>query len=744
MKYHILILFLLFSTKILACWEPSYTPGEYLTFYAENWPEQNNKQTTQEQNILEWKKYTSNRATYYDIEFIVYKVALKELEHIGSDAFTKQDQLYNTNSFVKYIIDNRDKEAIQYLILAKKCEERRLIRRDPWWYPTKDDLKFTDLQEILEEALSYKGTKLSVRYWLQAIRAAYTMGEYDICLNLWNEYIKSQPASAVKTMCEEYIGGIYFKRGEFEKAIQHYAKTTQQSQSFWWCMKNMTKTKPNADIERIKILYRYFPSSPELAWMVQDICREAESSFKSRNRYIALRDFALQVVSEKRTNNPALWKYTAAFLTMLDGDLALAQQYTQDAVQLKGPTSLKDNIKVLNLILEAMTGTYDETFEEVIFPQLQWLDGKIKSNLTQSIKKYNIYYDQDMFANCSFFYFNDMMRKITLSIMAPRYNENGQPVKALLLAGMASERLRTLTGFRKQSHKIINDYHKFYFQKNNSEKEYEKNVDYYTDIFQAMDSAAIEDVIAYRDILKKGGQTDFERFLVARCYKNSNYFNELIGTKYMREEQFDKAVEYLSKVSSKYEKTLNIYPYFDHNPFDEPFFGTKYIEPVTGYKLKFAKQMSVFQKEMNNQQDEQKRITATYKYALGLLRATSDCWALLFYKRGYPDWLNINLVDNNEKMEAHSRELFKQILKTSSNKELKAKCLALELLLNRGSYEYVYDANDHTWKTLYNANFTKPYRQLFSPEYADTKIAKQLFSECYNFILYEKEQKKVK
>ena len=752
-QLQLLTLFLVFTVKTFACWSPTYTPGEYWTFYAVNYKP--TAPTITEQNINEWKKHTAGKAAYDDIYAVVYKYSLETMERIGSKSFTKRDTLYK-NSFVKYLIDKKDKEAIQYLILAKKCEARRARRNDPWWYPTKEDLKFTDLREVLDEALSYKGKKLKNRYYLQAIRAAYTMGEHELCLKLWHNHIKRQPATSVRTLCEDYIGGIYFQKGDYKKAIQHYANTMQRTDSFWWCVNNMTKE--NSDIERIKILYQYCPSSPELAQMVQDICREAEDKanpkifppdnyykwyknfaknsyndyLNNRKRYIALRDFALQVASENRSDNPAMWQYAASFLTMLDGNSPLALQYIVEAEQMKCPASLKDNIKILHLMLDAMTGNYDEAFEERILPQLQWLDDKIKNNITKEIK--NQYWDGWMFDNGSFYYYNDMMRKITLSIMAPRYIKKGEPVKALMLAGMASERFRTVINLRN------------YTKENFKMKTGGDNIDFYTDIFRAMDAAAVEDVIAYRDVLQQGGNTDFERFLAARCYRNINYFNELIGTKYMREEQFDKAIAYLSEVPAKYNTQLNIYPYFHYDPLSEPYLGQKHIKPTPNYKLNFAKRMLALQNKMDTTQNKQKKIQATYQYAVGLMRATNDCWALQFYERGHYDCNSGLSVKHNLKMEANCQKLFKQVLASSRDKELKAKCLAAQIWISGDDSSEWKEIGNGRWGRVNKPNsvFVRIYNKLSNPQYANTKISQQLFSECDVFLSYKKRNEKTR
>jgi tetratricopeptide (TPR) repeat protein len=282
-------------------------------------------------------------------------------------------------------------------------------------------------------------------------------------------------------------------------------------------------------------------------------------------------------------------------------------------------------------------------------------------------------------------------------------------MKALMLIGMASERTRTLTDFRNQPH--------------------EWNIDFYTDIFRALDAAPIEDVIAYKETVRQqGGDNDFERFLAARCFQNASYFNELIGTKYMREEQFDKAIEYLSKVPAAYDTTLNVYPYFRRNPFNDNFHQMYTINArAPGYKRNFAKKMLSFQNEMNTAKSEEAKILATYQYALGLMHATSDCWALLHYQQGYIGNY-YNLSERLPEMEAHCLALFAQVLETSNSNELKAKCLAAQVWMTVEKGLVQVKNTNGNW--VINSDFKELYRQLTSPPFATTEISKQLVAEC--------------
>jgi len=719
-KYLLVSLLFLFYIKGFSCWYPTYSPGEYTMFYADNTTFQWTV-SLDEINIKEWRKLIKNQATIDDIKEVVYEYSIRDMEKIATGKLNKEDALYK-NSFVRYLQKNNDMEIINFLILAKRCEVARANRADKWWYPTKEDLNNYDLQAILDEALAYKGTRLKNRYLLQAIRATYTMRNYDLCLNLWENQIKKMPQSAVKSMCMGYIGGIEFRKGNYEKAIQFYNESNDQD-SFWWCAKHLTKE--NSTVERIKILYKYQPSSAELAFMIEKVCRDAEGSanyyLKKRARYIELRDFALRVAAEKRSDNPAMWQYAAAFLTFLDGKATLALQYSEKADRLQGTPFIKEKNKIFQIMLEAYVAKkYDADFEARFLPKLQWLDSLIVRGATKDFA----YSDWDTKNNYSQYYPFDMMRKITLAVMVPKYQKQKDYTKALLLAGMASERMRLLVNFKHIETRT-----------GWGDKKYKWNTDYSTDIFNYMNEFPVENVIEYQQLLQSGGRNEFEQFLIARCYKNDDYFNELIGTKYMRLEKFDVAIPYLSEVSNQYIKTMNIYSYFCLDPFREVYERKKLHKPYPAYKLNFAKKMLVLQQKMQTEKNKEKKAIATWQYAIALERSVSqrESWALTTYYMGdgYDNYNN-TFNDWEKSLLKRSEHLIAQTGETIRNSEDS---------IIRAKYDWYKDVR-YTWpysyccktgKYLYQPNET--YMN-FSEKHKDITLLQPYLSGCDAFASY--------
>lgn len=728
-------------------YSPAYEPGEYRTFRIYNPKDKHVAQTTAQLNIMEWQEYAEGRVSYDDVWKVVYEYTIEDLQRIKRHEVVATD---SSNSFANYLINKNDEDAIDFLILAKECEERRSNRTDKWWYPTKKDLNYADMQEIIDKSLGYGGKKLRLRHLLQAIRAAFTMGNYDLCLQLWNDEASKYPSSAVKTMCEGYIGGIYFRRGDYGNAIGHYANNAEQYQSFWWCADNLTAI--NTAIDRIKVLYKYAPDSPELTKMVQDMCREAEDRanlkifsnkdvdaegnngydfyINDRAKYMALRDFALNVVSEGKVENPAMWQYTASFLTLMDGDFKLASQYLAEAEKLKGTPFVKDGVKVLRIMLDGMLGSYDADFEAQMLNHLEWLDRKIVDNIADFTPPKYEWYDNYVFRNISVYYYHDMMRKLLLSVLAPRYMQLGKPVKALLLTGVASERLRAVTNFRNSDKKKRFD--KEWSMHFNGEN---RNIDFYTDIFRLMDTIPIRHVIEYKNVLQRKNGSPFDVFLAQRCYNNSDYFNEIIGTGYMRELKFEEALKYLSKVSSGYENALNISHYFFYDPFKEPFIRKVKNKVKNNNKLHFATRMNKLLETIKNSGDRESVLDAKFQYVLGLTRSIDDCWPLLKYKKSVADY------GREKPWEKHILECIdnalNEIVETSNNPETVAKCYALNMWRNKTDL-YIYTFYSGEWEMVKNAD--SKYARIAGEfeHYSNTKVFEELTKSCDTFKFYQK------
>ena len=160
--------FLLFGTAAFCCGPYWFMPEEYYMYRVYDKYGSKDFSTKWQQNCDAWKLITSTSIDSRDVREVVYKynkdktAAILSLEKSG-------------NSFADWLSTNNDTEAVDFLLLAKTCEEARFEMNDPWYYPSKDDPTRAILNDVIDKSVSYRGTRLEDRYVLQAVRAMYSL-----------------------------------------------------------------------------------------------------------------------------------------------------------------------------------------------------------------------------------------------------------------------------------------------------------------------------------------------------------------------------------------------------------------------------------------------------------------------------------------------------------------------------------------------------------------------------------------
>ncbi len=119
--------------------------------------------------------------------------------------------------------------------------------------------------------------------------------------------------------------------------------------------------------------------------------------------------------------------------------------------------------------------------------------------------------------------------------------------------------------------------------------------------------------------------------------------NEILGTRYLRAQDYVNAVGALSKVSPSYQYRTNLVPYMNRLPF--VFLPTR-SAVAPDYKLSFARQMLQYRNESMSS-DPDKAGIAMVMMGIGLRSSFSFCWALTQYHLYTDDdWL----TDGNTKL----------------------------------------------------------------------------------------------
>lgn len=639
--------------------------------YYNHW---SNRRTDKHRNCKAWQAVTSADIPLEDIHQIVYDTPLNDLQRLVrlvQDPDLSDDLM--RNQFAKWIVRHQDLDIAQLLELAKHCEILRQWKVDPWYYPVEGDEVSTELAAIAERAMAYRGERLRDRYLLQAVRALFSISRHEECVNLWRINEAILPDGVIKDMTLPYIAGSLFRIGQTDQALGVYAKIGDIN-SLLFCSE---KLKKNTDeIDHMKFAYRHCPDSPAFPFILQRLCWRIEANFysdtlQSKIMTQRLYDFATRVADEGKASDRALWYYTASFLADRVGDTRRALTLLQKAEKQPATPFLKGSIHVLRAYLDAKTLPLGSAYDQRLLAHLRWFEQTIKEQPYDYKWIEDHVFDRALYMDNEY-YWNDALRKILLSVAAPRHAAAGDPVRALQLTNVADNLLVTLldtnSRIRKARSRVTAD----------SVSHLWRHYDYQSPTFIMVDTMSVDHLIAYVRQLDQP-RTPFDRYLNDRSFTNPDYFNDLIGTKCLRAMRYADAERYLSRVSLPFTYSLNTYPYLSRDPFSlNALFQHVKSGYMTDYKLAFAQEMSDLERTIATTDDPNRKAQAMIRLATGIRNSVNDCWALTHYYRGtvvlIQDYdLDWNTLPDYQRAMHRSEQLLKDALLSFTDDEFLAR-----------------------------------------------------------------------
>ena len=630
------LILLTITNEAIACWGPWYTPkGYYMYRVYNNLPDQTiniEKQNPNEgKNCEEWQKLTSETIPLEDIYQVVYKMDLESFEALYDNRGGSHE-----NKFVEWIT-KKDTAILDFLLLAKTNEYIRLKRNSRWYYPSMKIGARMTLEEIADSAISIKDSRLRDRYLLQGVRALFSLSKYERCIELWeNEISHWSDENLMRQLIQPYIAGAEFHIKRSEKAVEYFAQLGD-IQSMLFCLGRSGEKL--SIIDALEFVCEYAPNSGFIEETLQKYIREIEplgefyweDELEKTPELDKLYNLCLKMARCGRSNNPAMWYYTAAFLEDLYGNTGSASRLLSLAEKSKSSDYIKESIKIFRIYLDAKLLPYDSYYENRLFGQLKWLDAKIQSNIDDKVR--NETARGYMLFNCeSYYYWNDMMRRILLAEVCPRMIKSGKTTRALQLANMADNRLLNIVNRHEicdwMDDKVVHSY-------TMSSYRYSTNFnphDYSNSFFEMIDSLGVNEAIRYVKRVDKP-QNEFDRFLNNCGYIGSDYLNDIVGTQCLRHMRYQEALEYLGKVSESYKTHHNVY--MEYDPFSaEP----KAIKMKSDFRYDFAMKMHSLEQAINLTSEPNRKALLMVKYAIGIRNSFDWCWGLTQYYRGTSYW----------------------------------------------------------------------------------------------------------
>ena len=631
------------SVDAFACAPWNYDPQTYLMYRPYTFQtDVNEYNLNAKDNCLLWQRQCKTTGSTKEIYQIVYKSSLEDLEGLLNHTSAGK-KLSRSNAFARTLWD--DNEAIKLLVLAKECEIARSDINSPWYYPATKDERPVGLDRIAYEAGEYEGVRFRNRYALQRIRALFSLREYDECINYWNDISASLNDDIIRKMAKRYVAGAYFRIGEIETAKDYYV-SLGDIDNLYFCYRD-------EDTPWEEVMYKYAPGSAGLREKVASRIKKHEDLFyvtyddywatgslpeNEAAESVELARFCGRVASEGKVSDPDFWYYSQAYLLFMAGKQVEASSILSKAEKSKGTPEMKDYIRVFKLYLDSVLKPWSWSYEKEMITGLEWLDGLIVSHLDEAreetVEK-GIYYTR---INLSYYYWNDMMRKIVFSSIVPKLLKNHRETSAIRFANMADNRLLNLVGRVKDIYYDAGK--KKWVEEEMTMTQMRKggrfnNFDYSCSLFELIDTLDVIHLENYVNSLGKSTSRDVS-FLDTRGYTDMAFFQEIIGTKHIREMRYGDAVKWLSMLPKGYQTRLNTYKdgYLKLDPFAQ---SKQELRNNSDYKLNFARRMLELEEAIAAETDAVEKAKKTYLYATGMRNSVSMCWGLSFYRKSSAD-----------------------------------------------------------------------------------------------------------
>lgn len=533
-----------------------------------------------------------------------------------------------------------DREMADYVTQLIRYVDISRDLQDSWSYPTKEELKQRkeDLNTMLQKSIAYNGKRLQGQWHLLHMRANMVLGDHAANITFWNQTGSKLPQSIYKTMMESIYAGALLHTGKQREAVDIYAKNGDLL-SIKWAMR---KYRNLAGIQRI---YEESPNSPCMSFLIQDFVNNTQETLDcNRNddnefcadymkeidaRSIKRQEadqfikYAQNVISAGKTEVPALWQSAIGELQYLNGQYAEAYASLDKAVGMKGTSRMLDNARAIRMIASVKANNLDSKYTKWMASEMEWLIGKIREEATDNPS----YSSDGEYYYLSYNHYYDILDRLVYQELAPKYERAGRSDMAIALKGMISKPENLL---HKKQVSTIEDW----------------NPNYNGEFFDALDALSADNTIGYLEFLQSKKGDNLEQLV--RSYADDidlDYFNELTGTKFLAENQFDKAIPYLQKVPLSFLENQNICCYLANRDWHkskwivnqrESIFnsseGPRTNKLTHNPKLEFCKEMVELQKKYKRA-DKASRPQVAYDLANNYFQASylGDCWFLTQY-----------------------------------------------------------------------------------------------------------------
>lgn len=707
----------------------------------------------------EWKTYCNEKINISDAKKFVTSFAEKDVARIYESIEKKQSlklpDSVKANGMTKYLEQQKDLEALGYLVYAKNAEPFVTGEYDGWEPTKRDSISMAKL--IRNGQMLYAASKKEIfklKYAYQITRLAFYSNNNNDAIKFYDELIAvNKTSSILQPLSLALKAGALYRNGQKKEAAYIFSKAFAMAdvkkisnyQSFRWAIDaganrndylQLCKTeREKADMlvlfalgsiadetETIAEIAKLDPLNNTLETLVAREINKLEETYftPSLNKQTGNNlfyytwvetpnDSALNVGQKQvakltnvlvnlATNNnkkDGIYKTAAAYCALMIKDFAKANLYLADAKKSSLSTKANDQWMLTNLLLTINESkTLNKEIEEKMLPSLKWLLQKAMSEKAETIEYNNV-------SRWKIFY-----RNVMADAIAKKYHEQGDVYKEVLAIGSAD---------------------KIYSNGN------------YVSLNFLHNSTDIKDAEKMYEFFTSKKLSAFELFFQKNNALNVKDVTDFAGTAYLRSYDYKKAIEWLVKSGATKRDTIFKSAFIELLSDREERLPT---ETRSTSKLAFAQEMLQAQTLANT--DKINAAKHFYKIATGMYNITyyGHAWELVQYNRSGSDgyYMPANATQFQKQYYGcyAAHDMFKMAMDASTDNNFKAKCLFMmakcaQKNVQRPQYNEFgsrYDDYDKAEKAFYPLFTNNKYFPQLTKQYSATAFYKEALSRC--------------
>lgn len=712
-----------------------YEPFYYTSmsqFYADPTPSEETA------NVADWQNYTGSKVTEKDIRECIYTYTAEQLSAIATGNNSLPDSV-KQNSFAQFLLKDKNQEAAQYLSFAKTCEPA-VINADPWSVPERNNILLGNLYKTGEELLNKaKDKDIRDRYAFQLIRLKHYRKDYHDAITAFDHFFEGKELSSLvyfKALAlkagallrlKDSVQSAYIFSRVFEKApslrISCFTSlmwcNTTRKQVYPLCKDNHEKAMVAAvygfansepDVDALRQVYALDPASPALNILLAREINKMESDYLSptleeaqpgyvsyrsssaeEKKALITRTNALQtvvdsLVSKGQLKDMDLWRVSSAYISYIRRDYPAAQAKLAE-VKTKDP-AVKDQWEIVRLLVNInQQKVIDNAFESSLLASLKWLDSKTPQN-----PKTNEWWT----GTDKSYIFRKTYRNLLFAVLAPRYHQQGDQVKEVLVRGRCDSLYMNGWGVSGQ-----------------------------TAIGQVTDDMKSADLLKLNDFLHQPTKTPYETYLAGFFPKSLN-MNKVIGESYMRVHDFANARDWFKKVPAAVQAVS--YQVFREQlqDFGEDTARAGFNKPIT--QQQFCERMVQLEEKMKTAPVPS---NVYYEYASGLFSISYYGKTWYFVKDYRPSTLWYESKCDKDPFEKqyfgcyNAESYYLKAAQASTDREYRARCA---FMAARCSQKHTAENTDHD--KYVTALIRNRYFPLLKDNFGQTKFYQQVYNQC--------------